>query len=66
MKYNDFWSDFTRSGRIDDYLNYIACTREESIDDQTSVVDRKEEGDFHAGINYRDGNGPISHAGWGL
>jgi hypothetical protein len=62
----DYWKNFVTTGKIDDYLNYIACTREESIDDLNTVVDRDKEGGFHAGINYRDGNGPISHAGWGL
>ena len=27
MKSIDYWKDFIRTGRIDDYLNYIACTR---------------------------------------
>lgn len=62
----DYWKNFVTTGKIDDYLNYIACTREESIDDLNTVVDLDKEGGFHAGINYRDGNGPISHAGWGL
>lgn len=64
MKTYDYWNSFTSSGKIDDYLNYIACTREESIDDQTKVVDSDKEGGFRAGINSRDRNGPISHAGW--
>ena len=62
----DYWKNFTTTGKIDDYLSYIACTREESMNDPDMVVDRDKEGDFHAGINCRDGNGPISHAGWGL
>ncbi len=64
MKTYDYWKSFAATGKIDDYLNYIACTREESIDDQSVVVDRDKEGGFHAGINYRDRNGPFSHAGW--
>jgi hypothetical protein len=63
MKNYDFWTDFAKTGKIDDYLNYIACTREESFD---NVVNNKEEGGFHAGSNNRDGNGTISHAGWRL
>ncbi|HKL99671.1 MAG TPA: hypothetical protein VJZ06_07175 [Mobilitalea sp.] len=66
MNYYDYWKNFFQTGKIDDYLNYIACTREESFDDYSTVVDREEEGGYRAGINYRDGNGSISHAGWGL
>lgn len=65
MNYYDYWKNFFQTGKIDDYLNYIACTREESYDDYSKVVDR-EEGGYRSGINYRDGNGSISHAGWGL
>ncbi len=64
MKNYDYWKNFVSTGKIDDYLNYIACTREESIDDHIKAVDRDKEGGFHAGINYRDGDGSISHAGW--
>ena len=64
MKNYDFWKDFAKTGKIDDYLNYIACTREESMD-YDQVVKSKEEGGFHAG-NKCDGNSSISHAGWRL
>jgi hypothetical protein len=60
----DYWKNFITTGKIDDYLNYIACTREEITDDLNMVVDRDKEGGFHAGINYRDGDGSIGHAGW--
>ncbi len=63
MKNYDYWRDFIKTGKIDDYLNYIACTREESMED---MVNSKEEGGFRAGISNRDGNGSISHAGWRL
>lgn len=65
MKNYDGWKKFIRTGKIDDYLNYIACTREDSMDNIRQVVDR-EEGGIRAGINYCDGNGSIGHAGWGL
>ncbi|NLY47747.1 MAG: hypothetical protein GX059_01805 [Clostridiales bacterium] len=66
MKSIDYWKDFIRTGRIDDYLNYIACTREEGIKDFDSEADGQEEGGLDAGINNRDGNGSIGHAGWRL
>ncbi len=65
MKNYDYWRDFVKTGRIDDYLNYIACTREEIVEEYR-VVNNKEEGGFHAGSNNSDGNGAISHAGWRL
>ena len=72
MKKNyDYWKSFVSTGKIDDYLHYIACTQEESMDDLIPVVDismlrmpKDKEGGFIAGINYRDGNGSVSHAGW--
>ncbi len=33
MKKYDYWNSFVNTGRIDDYLHYIACTREESMTD---------------------------------
>lgn len=66
MKNYDYWRDFAKTGKIDDYLNYIACTMEESLEELVQVVNSEEEGGFHAGINNRDGNGTISHAGWRL
>ncbi len=69
MKNYDYWKDFARTGRIDDYLNYVACTRE--VDTDTSGFTMEygaaiKEGETIAGINYSDGNGPVGHAGWGL
>ncbi len=63
MKNYDYWNDFARSGRIDDYLNYVACAREEDTDTSDAAF---KEGGTIAGINYGDGNGPVGHAGWGL
>lgn len=65
MRNYDYWSNFTRSGKIDDYLSYIACTSEKCMEEE-GTSPRIEEGEYRAGINYRDGNGPISHAGWRL
>jgi hypothetical protein len=64
MKNYDCWKKFVRTGKIDDYLNYIACTREEGLDDFVQGIDKDKEGGFIAGINYRDGDGSIGHAGW--
>ena len=33
MKNYDYWEKFVKTGKIDDYLNYIACTREESMEE---------------------------------
>lgn len=66
MKYYDYWKNFIRTGKIDDYLSYIACTKEDISDEGSQVRDQDEEGGIHAGINYREGNGPVGHADWGL
>lgn len=63
MKNYDYWKDFFSTGKIDDYLMYIACAREDVID-EAGLPAFKEEGDYRAGINCRDGNGSIGHAGW--
>lgn len=73
MKNYDFWKDFAKTGKIDDYLNYIACTREEDPDTSEAMTKVREqsrvvfkEGGLIAGINYGDGNGSVGHAGWRL
>lgn len=71
MKINDYWKSFTKTGKIDDYLNYIACTREENMDEgmtnersSSGGMERNKEGGIVAGINYRDGDGSVGHASW--
>lgn len=64
MKNYDYWKKFVNTGKIDDYLHYIACTREESTDDFLQSFDRDKEGGSVAGFNYCDGDGPVSHADW--
>ncbi|CUH92021.1 MAG: hypothetical protein QM222_06665 [Bacillota bacterium] len=64
MKRYNYWKNFVKTGKIDDYLNYIACTREESMEEYDQVMSRKEEGGFRAGVDFSDGDGTISHAGW--
>ena len=61
MKTFDYWKRFFSTGKIDDYLKYIACTREESAE-EFGVAEIKREGEAVAGGNLRDGNGSVSHA----
>lgn len=63
FKNNDYWNSFISTGKIDDYLHYIACTREDSADEYDKGLDNKE-GGLIAGINYSDGDGSIGHASW--
>lgn len=64
MKNNDYWKKFIKTGKIDDYLHYIACTTEESSDEFIVNMQINKEGGVVAGIDYRDGNSPVSHADW--
>jgi hypothetical protein len=67
MKTYDYWKSFINSGKIDDYLHYIACTREEAAEEteqMSSAAAAKKEGGVIADINYRNGNGSVGHAGW--
>lgn len=63
MKNNDYWMRFFKTGRIDDYLHYIACTREESAD-EIAVMDIDKEGGAIASNDLCDGDGPVGHADW--
>ncbi len=69
MKNYDYWKSFVNSGKIDDYLHYLACTKEEysdeiSVDTSVHGMERDKEGGVVAGIDYRDRNGSVGHAGW--
>ena len=71
MKNYDYWKSFTSSGRINDYLNYIACTQEEYAEDIVQAKDvsmksvgKNKEGGLIAGINYSNRDGSIGHASW--
>jgi hypothetical protein len=69
MKHYDYWTNFINSGKIDDYLHYIACTREEAADEKgqmNSASDIRKEGGYFADINYSNRNGSVGHAGWRL
>lgn len=60
----DYWNSFISSGKINDYLHYIACTQEEGTDEPARVLNREKEGGLIAGINYSDGDGFVGHASW--
>jgi hypothetical protein len=64
MKNYDDWKQFIQTGKINDYLNYIACTRECNIEEMDKLTQSAKEGGYRAGINYRNGNGSVGHAGW--
>jgi len=40
MKNYDSWKSFINTGKIDDYLHYIACTQEESMEEFIQVVEK--------------------------
>jgi hypothetical protein len=44
MKNYDFWKSFINTGKIDDYLHYIACTQEESMEELIQVADKSMHG----------------------
>ncbi len=48
MKKYDYWNSFVNTGKIDDYLHYIACTREESMTD-TNTGSSQDTGSYRAG-----------------
>lgn len=66
MENYDYWESFARTGKIDDYLHYIACTREDSssgsyglshkdgvknnVEDTMKSLDNDKEGGTVAGI----------------
>lgn len=72
MKNYDGWKKFIRTGNINDYLDYIACTNEVCSDEgfiyETSRLDQvvceSKEGELHAGIDYGNGNGSVGHTSW--
>lgn len=64
MKDYDDWKKFVRSGKINDYLNYIACTKESGMEEINQLTQSDKEGGYSAGINYGDGNCSVGHAGW--
>ena len=64
MKDYDDWKKFITTGKINDYLNYIACTQECNTQEMNNFAQSSKEGGFNAGINFRNGNGSVGHAGW--
>ena len=58
MKNYDYWKSFVNTGKIDDYLHYIACTQEEISDEIFMIsdipkrsADIEKEGGFIADLN---------------
>ncbi|MGF7142954.1 hypothetical protein HNQ56_001376 [Anaerotaenia torta] len=64
MKNYDYWKNFIKTGRIDDYLHYIACTKEEIAEEPH--MDFEKEGGLIAGVQHGDRNGSVDHADWGM
>lgn len=58
MEERSFWKRFEESGNITDYLNYIACTNEES---QMRTL---KEGERGGCTEYDNWNGVSRHASW--
>jgi hypothetical protein len=63
MKLEDYWERFAKTGNVYDYLNYIACTSEDST--QQSVKEYKE-GGYIGDSSSCNGDSSICHADWGL
>lgn len=59
MNNQDYWEKFIQTGNIFDYLNYTACTREDSY---IQAVDQVEEGGYGSGSDNSDRNGPVFDA----
>ena len=64
MKNYDNWTKFVKTGKINDYLNYIACTREGNTENLKISTQDEKEGGYGAVVNCSDGNGSVGHAGW--
>jgi hypothetical protein len=64
MKNYDDWKKFVNTGKINDYLNYIACTREGNAENLSKFTQGEKEGGYSAGVYFGDGNGSVGHAGW--
>lgn len=58
MEDRDFWKRFEESGNILDYLNYTACTNEES------QIRTLKEGERGGSTDYGYWNGVSRHASW--
>ncbi|HHU72298.1 MAG TPA: hypothetical protein GXZ21_09755 [Clostridiales bacterium] len=67
MKNYDVWKKFVRTGSINDYLDYIACTKDMCSNETSALylgICEDKEGDIHAGIDYGNGNGSVGHTSW--
>lgn len=63
MNYLGYWERFEKTGKINDYLNYIACTSEDSM---TGKRNMEEEGGCISDSIIGNRDGFIGHANWGL
>lgn len=62
MKNDEYWKQFEKTGDVLDYLNYTACTCEETMLYTSLAINESKEGDYYADINYGDRNGFVGHA----
>lgn len=51
MKNCDYWKRFFNTGKIEDYLSYIACTREETSEELGIDIDNLNVQTNKQGIN---------------
>jgi hypothetical protein len=63
MNYLGYWERFEKTGKINDYLNYLACTSEEAMSGEEN---KNEEGGCISDSIVSNWDGFISHAHWGL
>lgn len=58
-----YWLEFEKSGFIEDYLNYVACTSEH-MEDSENENEQIEEGGECGFTSYSNGNGSGIDANW--
>lgn len=60
MDHKENWELFSKTGHISDYLSYIACTREDTTEYNSSSKEGENGGEFY----HTDRDGFDRHAGW--
>lgn len=60
MKKENYWLEFEKTGCIEDYLNYVACTSEQVYTEEVNMG--KKEGGEYEFANDNNGNGTSLHA----
>lgn len=63
MKDLKYWERFEKTGNINDYLSYTACTTEDYV---MHIEKENREGGHNGDSINCDGNGIISNTHWGL